>query len=130
MAQSSTERLKRRRTKLWIQNPHCIYCGVETILPEDVERGKPAPPHMATIDHKYSRFHSLRTTPNSPMEIRRVLCCNLCNNYKAQLEADKIPIEILRARSKQGYRDGIRQECPEIPPLKEFYGIPIFKISV
>lgn len=110
--------LKYIRLKKWVVDPHCKYCGVETILPEHCqEKGKAAPPHMATIDHKYSRFTDMRYSKEQEL----ILCCNLCNNYRAQVEEDKIPIEELRARSKRGWRDGKPQTPyvpkPQQPPL-------------
>lgn len=94
--------LKYIRIKLWIKNPYCVYCGIETILPEDhkQKRGVPVPKNVATIDHKYSRYNPMRNIEKQEL----LLCCNLCNNYRAQIEEEKIPIEELRIRSQRGIR--------------------------
>lgn len=92
--------LKLIKYKLWAKDPHCIYCGIETILPDDCnEKGKPAPPNMATIDHKYSRLNPLRNV----VKQEYLLCCNLCNNYRGQVEQDKLSIEELQRRSRKGF---------------------------
>lgn len=97
---------------MWLKNPHCQYCGVETILIDDLNlKGLKTPPNTATIDHKYSRYNPLRNTEKQEY----ILCCSLCNNYRAQLEEDKIPIEVLRERSRRGVRDGRPQEPYEQP---------------
>lgn len=87
------------RMKMWIDDPHCVYCGMETILPSHakLQRGEPSPPNLATIDHKYSRYNPQRDIEKQEY----FLCCFLCNNYKAQLEEDKVPIEELRERSRR-----------------------------
>lgn len=103
------------RYKLWVQNPNCIYCGIETILPEDCnEKGKPAPPHMATIDHKYSRLNPLRNV----VKQEYLLCCNLCNNYRGRVEQDKLPLEELQKRSQKGFT---RATKPNTVYVKRIY---------
>lgn len=94
--------LKYIRIKLWSENPYCVYCGIETILPDDhrQRRGVPVPKNVATIDHKYSRYNPMRNVEKQEL----LLSCNLCNNYRAQLEEDKIPIEELRTRSQRAIR--------------------------
>lgn len=103
--------MKLLKFKLWIKDPHCVYCGVETILPDDCnEKGKPAPPNMATIDHKYSKLNPLRNV----VKQEYLLCCNLCNNYRGQIEQDKLSIDELRMRSRKGFRNGKRQQPPPL----------------
>lgn len=92
--------MKLIKYKLWVKDPRCIYCGIETILPEECnEKGKPAPPHMATIDHKYSRLNPLRDV----VKQEYLLCCNLCNNYRGQVEQGKLSLEELQRRSRKGF---------------------------
>lgn len=93
--------LRLLKYKLWVKDPHCIFCGVETILSDkkDKVKGKGAPLHMATIDHKYSKLNPLRDIVKQEYQ----LCCNLCNNYKAQIEEDKLPLEELQKRSRKGF---------------------------
>lgn len=42
--------------------------------------------NLATIDHRFSRFHPYRQTPNVENEKRHVLSCFKCNQMRARLE--------------------------------------------
>lgn len=103
--------LKLLRYKLWVKNPHCVYCGVETVMPLDIiEMGLDSAPNMATIDHEYSKLNPLRYSAQQ----KYYLCCNLCNGYRAQLEESKLSIEELRIRSRRGHRNSVPQPIQEI----------------
>lgn len=118
--------IRNLRFKMWVKDPFCKYCGVETIQYDSdlIKKGEPVPPHVATIDHKYSRYNPERDRADQEY----ILCCNLCNNYRAQLEEMKIPLEELRKRSQGGVRRGdrIRRDDkkppinPEIPEIIKF----------
>ena len=103
---------------MWVEDPYCRYCGVETILANggNVKKGEKTPPHIATIDHKYSRYNPDRDV----VKQEYILCCSLCNNYRAQLEEDKIPIEELRRRSQMpSYRTRQKPaQADEINPVE------------
>jgi len=98
----NNEYVRYMKLKLWVKDPHCHYCGIETILSHDMPQGVSYLPNMATIDHVYSRLNPLRQTQRQKL----VLSCNLCNNYRARLEEDKLSVEEKKARSKRGFRDG------------------------
>lgn len=103
----NSEYLRYVKLKLWVKDPHCHYCGIETILSHDMPQGVTYVPNMATVDHVYSKLNPLRDR----VQQKFVLACNLCNNYRARLEEDKLTIEEKWDRSKRGHRDGV----PQIP---------------
>lgn len=82
-------RFKKMRKKFWESDPHCMRCGVPTILPEhlpckiDTKNGfkiKETPSNMATIQHRYSKKHPLRRDKESMRtEQRYYLWCFKCN---------------------------------------------------
>lgn len=100
--------LKARRLKLWKDSPICRWCGVDTILPEELARlygnANDAPPEMAdrmaTIEHKNSRVSGRRhQTPFGQETL--TLFCRKCNNEQGKLEYDALPIDEKRARCGQ-----------------------------
>lgn len=75
--------LRRKRDKLFAENPHCHWCGTLTALPAEVERAvKELRAKMATIDHLRARHHPGRTEPPKNNEVRLVLACWTCNNER------------------------------------------------
>ena len=97
---SGTKLLKRRRDKLFSENPYCYWCGCVVIHPETIERKETQPKNMATIDHLRDRLNSSRTEPNPNREIRTVLSCKDCNEKRSRESEKALPIEELRIRSK------------------------------
>lgn len=99
--------LKRRRTKLWNESSACRWCGVETILPEELARrygdANRAPydvaQRMATIEHVNSRLSGRYQTYGG--EETLTLFCRRCNNRRGAIELKSLPIEEVRARSGQ-----------------------------
>lgn len=102
----SDKRMKRRREKLWRENPNCRRCGVPTILPVDLmvrygvagnQLQKHIPQHvidqMATIEHRRSRLNPLR---GSDRDEATTLYCYKCNQESNNEELRSIPIEELR----------------------------------
>jgi hypothetical protein len=75
-------KLKKQRTKMFAENPHCYWCGKELVLWEG-DSGK-MPDNGATIDHLYSRLHPLRLKKTG--DLRRVLSCRWCNNERSREE--------------------------------------------
>jgi hypothetical protein len=84
--------LRKQRTRLWLINPYCYWCGVKTILPSKYWKG-PTAPNVATIDHLRPRHHPLRREPAKNQEVRRVLSCFKCNNDRDREELAKLPRE-------------------------------------
>jgi len=89
---------KKVRKRLFRENPHCHWCGVETLL---VGNGhiKRANPRMATVDHLYSRYDLRRYVKG---EQKRVLACFRCNNSRSAQETKRLTREEIAKRSK-GY---------------------------
>jgi hypothetical protein len=90
---TKTNRLSRRRKRLWDKNPHCHWCGKITVLPDGRPKIKRPPLNLATIDHLNSRHSPDRHKPNNGQEIRTVLACWQCNNERSRIEELSIPIE-------------------------------------
>lgn len=105
-------KLRKQRTRLWEEDPHCRNCGVLTILPHDVPGYQPeskfvSPDNMATIQHVYSRLNPERrqingTRGNQP-EPRHLLWCFKCNQEDCKKEMDELGIEELRKRAMNGH---------------------------
>jgi len=99
--------LKCIRDRLWKVNPCCRYCGILTILPQDIIKGRDSfgklrhyPNNMATIDHLRSRYDPKRQIHNRN-EKRYILSCVQCNNKREKKETDNIKIEKLWELSKR-----------------------------
>ena len=99
--------LKAVRDRLWKKNPHCRYCGVVTILPQHVIKGRDGlhrlrhfPDNMATIDHLRSRLDPERGN-HIPSERRYILSCNKCNNKRGKKEVSELDLEKLWKQSKR-----------------------------
>ena len=110
--------INRLRDKLWRIDPHCRYCGCETYLPD----GEEPTDSMATIDHLYSKLGggNVSFSPvKFPPEIRRVLCCWKCNNYKNIVETFRLGIVEVRknmgAHPNPEYHLGYMVSDKEIP---------------
>jgi hypothetical protein len=107
---------RKRKLNLWNKDPHCFYCGVETVI-IDQPRIKGVPSNLATLDHKYSKFDYRRYLPTNGTEERNVLACFRCNNKRAAFEDKLIPSEekLLRGMGlKRGPVEGF--VCPEFVP--------------
>lgn len=95
----STKSLAKKRERLWNEDPHCHYCGVETILkPCHLKREWLAMSwdernRLATIDHIRPRHHPDRTKPPEPGETLLVLSCWRCNNDRDKQELAEKPKE-------------------------------------
>ena len=119
---------RKRKLKLFEQNPHCHYCGVLTVLTEaGVEEYKDNPNH-ATIDHVYSRFDLRRWVCNN--EERYVLSCRKCNNDRQAREFDLLPNLERWARGK-GFNPRLDKKYPTLEEvykamrkIYERYGVP------
>lgn len=69
---------------MWRRNPHCFWCGIETVLDD----GPKLPPNAATVDHIRSRF-CLERAERADGRWRKgilVLACSQCNNDRGSME--------------------------------------------
>ena len=104
---------RKRKLNLWKKDPHCHYCGVETIVLNQ-PRIKGTPPNLATLDHLYSKFDYRRYIPEFNNAERTVLCCFSCNNKRAAFEDKYLTTEekFLRGMGlKKGPVEGF--VCPQ-----------------
>ena len=108
---ASGGKFTRRRLRLWKDNPHCYWCGIETVL-ADGER--PLPPDAATLDHIRSRFVPERAQKDGKWRQGIiVLACNECNHERGRMEQLFLAMEkpeVLHALSgsKPADRDFLR----------------------
>lgn len=85
----NTKRLRRLRERLWLENPHCHYCGCKTVWYTG-SGGADRPNNAATLDHVIPRTNPLRhSLPFYPKELL-VLCCNKCNNERGKRDEGKL----------------------------------------
>lgn len=98
----STKSLAKQRERLWREDPHCHYCGVETILKPNHVKGLTTPEErdrLATIDHIRPRHHPDRLKPANG-EVLHVLACSKCNNERDKRELAEKPLEWHHAQSR------------------------------
>jgi hypothetical protein len=84
-----------RRARLWLVEPHCAYCGVETIWWEGAGGSKPH--DAATLEHLDSVLSGRRR--ESQGEPRSTIACNRCNYLGGLAEERALPIEVKRRRA-------------------------------
>ena len=108
---ANSNRLARRRKKLWLEDDRCRFCRKPTILAqfstkEVVARNRD---RLATIEHLDSRYNPNRgnrgKNENGENEERTTLACWRCNNDRNKVEQESIPREVLHERSSHGRRD-------------------------
>ncbi len=97
-------RYKRRRTRLFNENPHCPFCGVLMVLPESLPdygpRIKVFPDNLCTIEHLFSKLN-----PEKPKQGKTMICCKKCNEDRARAEESKLSIEEKQQRANhRGHR--------------------------
>ncbi len=101
-------RLARRRERLWKENPHCFFCGVETILPHvaalkynvplsKITKNLPKDVlnRMATIDHEFCRFEPERLQNHRRPTTR--LACFKCNSEEGMKKFNTLPASFRKA---------------------------------
>lgn len=75
------ETWRHKRLKMWMDDPHCYWCGRFTHLSASGE--SVTYDFTATIDHVYSKWHHLHgSAPEGASEIL-VLACGQCNGDRA-----------------------------------------------
>lgn len=100
LAHGSSYAKRWQRRMLWEMNPHCRFCGVLTVLPEQHPSSKPNPV-WATIEHLDSRLSPDRG--KRPGEFRHTLSCWRCNNQRNYQEHATTPRQTLWERSGHLY---------------------------
>ena len=96
MPRRSNHRIRRR---LWERDPHCYYCGVETVWKDRLDTRVE---NAATIEHLRSRYNPRRMEPNRGNDRRLVLACWKCNNGQNRVEQAQVPLAELHRRSGRG----------------------------
>lgn len=85
----NTRRLRKIRQRLFLENPHCYWCGCKTVWYTGTG-GHDRPANAATLDHLIPRTDPLRhVLPFYPQELL-VLCCNKCNNERGKREEGQL----------------------------------------
>lgn len=91
-------RLRRRRDRLFADDPHCHWCECLTrLLDRKLRHGEKMPLDLATIDHLDDRLSPERGKHKG--EDRTVLACWKCNNDRNREAQAAYPVEMLRERS-------------------------------
>jgi hypothetical protein len=94
---------RKRKIGLWNSNPHCYWCGQNTVIYDYLPKGKAIPDNCATLDHLRSRLDPTRYEPAKPNEERTVLACFKCNVDRAEQERLSMTKEELRQRAQNGH---------------------------
>lgn len=87
--------LQRQRERFWLQDPHCHWCGIKTVLKPCHVKGSITQEErntIATIDHLHPRYHPDRLKPEDGTK-RHVLACWKCNNDRDTQERAVLPKE-------------------------------------
>lgn len=77
---------RKRKLKMYSENPNCIYCGRKTVIYPHKEHFT-WPDDEATIEHFFGRLEKERYENNGSRQ-NTFLCCRKCNQEK-QLEKMK-----------------------------------------
>lgn len=85
-----------RRARLWLVDPHCAWCSIETIWWEGA--GGSIPCNAATLEHLDSLLSQRRR--QSQREPRTTLACSQCNYLRGLAEERALPIEVKQRRSQ------------------------------
>lgn len=86
-----SKRIRRKRIKLWKEDPRCFWCGVVTVLLESKTAAEckknRSNPLRATAEHLVSRAHNLRTIASGFTYNHIVIACNGCNSERGVRES-------------------------------------------
>lgn len=88
------------RLQLWNENPHCYWCGKETLLIDlnNKRVKKQQWKDAATLDHLYTKYElDKRKSEGNPI----VLACQECNHRRGAESTKAQPIEELWRRAGQ-----------------------------
>lgn len=109
---AGTGQLQERRHKLWLEDPKCRNCGIETIPPQDLidkygeyvsKWPKEVHDRMATLEHTITRFDPKSKTLGRNSNPVTTLFCAKCNEETGNKAYNNLPKEELRRRA--GYYD-------------------------
>ena len=83
--------------ELFNQNSKCFYCEIKTVMYEDLRhqnsrKNTDWPHHMATLEHKYSRYNPKRYMIDPLKNI--VIACWGCNKKQEKKEVESLSHEI------------------------------------
>jgi len=85
---SSTERFRRKRNKLFKNDPNCYWCGKLTVNRDrKLEESSSTKDNDATVDHLYSKFQPERYRDGYKGIV--VLACGKCNHERG-IEEEKL----------------------------------------
>lgn len=78
-----SRKIRRKKLRLWNENPHCRRCGILTILRPEYENGT-LPHNAATIQHVKSKITCLGSCYYNSDENLTLWCyhCNGMENYR------------------------------------------------
>lgn len=82
----NTKRLRKLRRRLWEADPHCVYCGCETVWWVSGTGHADKPSNAATLDHVISRLDPRRYQMDHYPSSYFVLACDSCNNKRGARE--------------------------------------------
>lgn len=89
----------KRRKKLFLEDPHCHWCGQE-VVEITATYGMSLPPNMATLDHLHDRIEHVKGRPVMPLGTSvTVLACRSCNEKRAAERIRLLGKEEWRKRS-------------------------------
>lgn len=94
-------RIRKIRNRLYVQNPHCFWCGCLTVPPQPKGTvNRTYPENEASLDHLYERNHPFRRQTTKHLQ-RYVLACRLCNSKRSQgqLHIDENKMQVFAARN-------------------------------
>lgn len=93
-------RLKRRRNKLFAEDPHCHWCTVELVYynPGELKKGESLPDNFATIDHLNTRFDLTRWENHD--QPQTVLACYKCNKERGFAKIKEVGDKINKKTSQ------------------------------
>ena len=91
-------RNRKRKLKLWRENPYCYWCGTDVIVHEHNQH-ESLQNDTATLEHLRSRLTSDRLEENDGITERTVLSCYKCNYERGVQEEKDLGIDELHNRS-------------------------------
>lgn len=98
-------RIKRRRARLMIIDPHCYWCKKEVIY-YDLKDHEQMPHNFATIDHLFDKYSPERYSMSTLLNKREVtvLACHECNQNRGDERTHSMPIDLRRKWANKAKR--------------------------
>ena len=101
---------KKRVHKLWHKDPHCHWCGTETVLRQRDGFGRMHPTD-ATLDHLFPKYHPLKGKTIRGEEVT-VLACYKCNNERGNTYMQEKKLEGLELNAVEKLFEPKREHRP------------------